>query len=250
MCSIISSPRIFFLPVQLSMSLQISMSRAAFLTTQLFFSAQSSHQGSLDECIPRARSNKQDAGDISHEFCRALCHAGIPLHQADGPLGDLFRRKCPAVRTMPSSDQLYRKYLPGVFENDLPAIRHAVKERPNSITVDETPKLRSRSAAARYAFYDDKLPGRRTLIIDLQVLQQCNAASIAMLVQESLEKAGKTSADVAVLCSDSASHIKNFTTTYESPTQYSRLSTSKIPDICLTTLWRVDSKPLRKCIAL
>ncbi|KAG0427749.1 hypothetical protein HPB47_025214 [Ixodes persulcatus] len=49
--------------------------------------------------------------------------AGIPLHQTDGPLGSLFRDKCPAARTMPSSTQMYRKYLPEVYEHDLETIK-------------------------------------------------------------------------------------------------------------------------------
>ncbi|KAG0436484.1 hypothetical protein HPB47_017920 [Ixodes persulcatus] len=63
----------------------------------------SSHQDSIEECITRSRSNRQEADDIPHQFCRPLCHAGVPLHQADGPLGSLFRSKCPAARTMPAS---------------------------------------------------------------------------------------------------------------------------------------------------
>lgn len=47
-------------------------------------------------------------------------------------------------------------------------------------------------------------------MIDLQVLQQCNAVSIAMLVQGTLEKVGKTLADIAVLCFDSASYMQKF----------------------------------------
>ncbi|KAH9366001.1 hypothetical protein HPB48_011538 [Haemaphysalis longicornis] len=48
-------------------------------------------QSSLEECITRDRSKSEDANDIPHQFCRALCHADIPLHWADGPLGSLFR---------------------------------------------------------------------------------------------------------------------------------------------------------------
>ncbi|KAG0429939.1 hypothetical protein HPB47_023148 [Ixodes persulcatus] len=164
---------------------------------------------SIEECITRSRSNRQEADDIPHQFCRALCHAGVPLHQADGPLGSLFRSKCPAARTMPGSDQLYRKYLHEVNEKDIGTISRVLKERPISITVDETPEIRGRPAVAVLAtFYDDDLPGRKTLMIDLQVLQQCNAVSVGMLIQASLQKVGKTLADVAVLCSDSASYMQ------------------------------------------
>ncbi|KAG0426323.1 hypothetical protein HPB47_026562 [Ixodes persulcatus] len=103
---------------------------------------------------------------------------------------------------MPGSDQLYRKYLHEVNEKDIGTISRVLKERPISITVDETPEIRGRPAVAVLAtFYDDDLPGCKTLIIDLQVLQQCNAVSVGMLIQASLQKVGKTLADVAVLSS-------------------------------------------------
>ncbi|KAH7965842.1 hypothetical protein HPB49_011387 [Dermacentor silvarum] len=169
----------------------------------------SPQQSSLEECITRARSKKEDANDIPHQFCRALCHAGITLHQADGPLGSLFRSKCQAARTMPSSDQLYRKYLHEVSDKDLATISSLLKDEPISVTIDESPELRGRPAVAVLAtFYDDELPGRRTLMIDLQIVQQCNAVSIGMLIQTALQKVGKTLGDVAVLCSDSVSYVQ------------------------------------------
>ncbi|KAG0432014.1 hypothetical protein HPB47_021251 [Ixodes persulcatus] len=134
---------------------------------------------------------------------------GIPLHQTDGPLGSLFRDKCPAARTMPSSTQMYRKYLPEVYERDLETIKEAVKNRPISLTIDETPELRGRPAVAvLVSFYDDDVPGRRILMADLQILQQCNAVSIGMLIQEVLQKLVKSLGDVCVLCSDSASYMQ------------------------------------------
>lgn len=49
-------------------------------------------------------------------------------------------------------------------------------------------------------------------MIDLQVLQKFNAVLIAMLVQGHLEKIKETLGNVAVLCSDSASYMKNLHT--------------------------------------
>ncbi|KAH9360734.1 hypothetical protein HPB48_020213 [Haemaphysalis longicornis] len=114
--------------------------------------------------MTRSKSRRKDADDITHKFCRALCQAGISLHQTDGPLGSLFREKCPAARTMPSSTQMYRKYLPEVCEHDLETIKEAVKNRPISLTIDEMPELHGRPAVAvLVTFYDDEVPGRRTL---------------------------------------------------------------------------------------
>ncbi|KAH9380823.1 hypothetical protein HPB48_021354 [Haemaphysalis longicornis] len=168
----------------------------------------SPQQSSLEECITRDRSKREDANDIPHKFCRALCHTVIPLHQADGLLGSLFRSKCPAARTMPGSDQLYRKYLHEVSDKDLATISSLVKDQPIFVTIDELPELRGHPALAVLAtFYDDELPGRRTVMIDLQIIQQCNAVSIAMLMPTALQKVRKTLGDIAVLCSDSASYM-------------------------------------------
>lgn len=110
---------------------------------------------------------------------------------------------------MPGSDQLYRKYLHEVSDKDLATISSLMKDQPISVTIDESPELRGRPAVAVLAtFYDDELPGRRTLMIDLQIVQQCNAVSIAMLMQTALQKVGKTLGDIAVLCSDSASYMQ------------------------------------------
>ncbi|KAH9365232.1 hypothetical protein HPB48_019275 [Haemaphysalis longicornis] len=51
-----------------------------------------------------------------------------------------------------------------------------MKDQPISVTIDESPEPRGRPAVAVLAtFYGDELPGRRTLMIDLQMVQQCNA---------------------------------------------------------------------------
>ncbi|KAG0413079.1 hypothetical protein HPB47_009771 [Ixodes persulcatus] len=89
----------------------------------------------MEDCLTRGKSRREDADDITHKFCRALCQAGIPLHQKDGPLGSLFRDKCPAARTMPSSTQMYRKYLPEIREHDLETFKEAV--RPISLSIHE-----------------------------------------------------------------------------------------------------------------
>ncbi|KAH9361467.1 hypothetical protein HPB48_004590 [Haemaphysalis longicornis] len=102
---------------------------------------------------------------------------------------------------MPSSTQMYLKYLPDVYEHDLKTIKEAVKNRPISITIDEMPDLRgSPAVAVLVTFYDDEVPGRRTLMAGLQVLQQCNGVSIGILIQEVLQKLAKSLSDVSVLC--------------------------------------------------
>ncbi|CAN7946846.1 unnamed protein product [Ixodes hexagonus] len=121
-------------------------------------SAQVPHQSSLGGCITRVSRKKDDADDVAHRFCRAPCKAGISLKKTDGPLGELFRNMCPAARTMPSAAMMYRKYLPDVFARDLSAVQEQCKNRPISLTVDETPELRGRPAVAvLVTFFDFEL---------------------------------------------------------------------------------------------
>ncbi|KAH9375767.1 hypothetical protein HPB48_023018 [Haemaphysalis longicornis] len=35
----------------------------------------------MEHCLTRSKSRREDADDITNKFCRALCQAGIPLHQ-------------------------------------------------------------------------------------------------------------------------------------------------------------------------
>lgn len=129
----------------------------------VLYLGQSSHQSSMEDCLTRSKSHREDADDSTQKFCQALCQTGIPLHQTDGPLGSLFQDKCPAARTMPSSTQMYRKYLPEVYEHDLETIKEAVKNHPISLTIDKTPELCGRPAVAvLVTFYDDEVPGCRT----------------------------------------------------------------------------------------
>ncbi|KAH9378982.1 hypothetical protein HPB48_007162 [Haemaphysalis longicornis] len=133
----------------------------------------------MEDCLTRSKSRREDVADTTHMFCRALGQAGIPLHQKDGPLGRLFQYKCPAARTILSSTQMHRTYLPEVYEHDLDTIKEAVKNGPISLIINEMPELRGRQGLVGLVkAYDDEVPGRRTLMADLQVLQQCNALSI------------------------------------------------------------------------
>lgn len=76
--------------------------------------------------MAQAVKKRKDGEDIANDFCRAPCQAAIPLHQTNGPLEDLFRRRCVASRTIPTSSQMYKKYLPDVYESDVVAIQDAI----------------------------------------------------------------------------------------------------------------------------
>lgn len=87
-------------------------------------------------------------------------------------------------------------------------VQEQCENRPISLTVDETPDLRGRLAVAvLVTFFDFELLQRKTFMADLQVIQKCNAVAVGVLVQEVLEKIGKSFRDVCVLSSDSASYM-------------------------------------------
>ncbi|KAH7949685.1 hypothetical protein HPB49_013901 [Dermacentor silvarum] len=119
---------------------------------------------------------------------------------------------------MPGSDQLYRKYLHEVSDKDLETISSLMKDEAICVTIDESQELSGCPAVAVLAtFYDDEIPGRRALMIDLQIVQQCNAVSIGMLMQTTLQKVEKTLGDVAVLCSDLASYMQKLHRDFQLP---------------------------------
>ena len=67
-------------------------------------------QLTLYESEVRAKSKEREA---VHDFTRDLACSGLPLNQADTYSGRVFRKYCPAARTMPCS---WQKYLPEVHE--------------------------------------------------------------------------------------------------------------------------------------
>ena len=78
-------------------------------------------QLTLYESEVRIRSKKLET--VAHDFTRALIYSGVPLNKADGYLRKLFRKYCPAARTMPGSRQLPQKYLPDIYEQQMSVIK-------------------------------------------------------------------------------------------------------------------------------
>ncbi|KAG0438365.1 hypothetical protein HPB47_017041, partial [Ixodes persulcatus] len=86
-------------------------------------------QMTLAQSMTRFAEKRKTGEDIAREFCRSLCQGGLALHQADGPVGELFRTRCPAARTLPALDQLYKKYLPEVYAKDVDTVTQLVADR-------------------------------------------------------------------------------------------------------------------------
>lgn len=58
-------------------------------------------QVSLYETIVRQKDREKEAEGAIHDFVRALSYSAISINQADSFLGKLFKKYCPAARTMP-----------------------------------------------------------------------------------------------------------------------------------------------------
>ncbi|XP_078518510.1 uncharacterized protein LOC144783384 [Lissotriton helveticus] len=178
------------------------------------------HQSMSDDCLyqmllPEATTSVKvehnQEKDVAHEFARALAQSGTCLNQADGPIGDLFRKLASEGNRLPNSTQMYAKYLPDVFQADLDYISALLHgEVKISVTVDETLEMHENPAVAVLLTFCDTGNGwvRRTVMVDLHVIETCNAVSIAVLLQNVLEKFGKNWCDVVCICSDSAGYMK------------------------------------------
>ncbi|XP_078518243.1 uncharacterized protein LOC144782856 [Lissotriton helveticus] len=168
-------------------------------------------QMSLAETMTRFKRKREEEKDVAHEFVRALVQSGTSLHQADGPIGNLFRKRAPAFKTLPKTTQMYEKYLPEVFLADIEHISELLQgDVKISVTIDETPEMRGDPAVAVVITFCDAKNGwhRRTIMADLDVLETCNAVSLGMLLQRVLTKFNKDWSDIVCICSDSATYMK------------------------------------------
>lgn len=76
---------------------------------------------------------------------------------------------------MPGSDELFRIYLHEVSWIDIVTISSSMKDRPISNTINDSPEPCGLLAVVVIAtFYDDELPGRTSLMIDLQIVSKCS----------------------------------------------------------------------------
>ena len=75
----------------------------------------SNKQLTLFKTEVRQRQKEREAESATHDFVRALSYSAISLNHADGFVGKLFKKYCPAARCMPTRRQLEQKYLPEVY---------------------------------------------------------------------------------------------------------------------------------------
>ncbi|XP_069509341.1 uncharacterized protein [Ambystoma mexicanum] len=167
---------------------------------------------SLPETSTGFKRKCDEENNVNHEFARALVQSGASLHQTDGPIGKLFCRHAPAATMLPKTTDMYEKYLHEIFLTDLDHIIELLHGGVKvSVTIDETPEMHGEPAlAVLFTFCDPKIGWvRRTIMVDFDIVDTCNAVSIAALLQKLLGKFGKDWCDVVCICSKSASCMKN-----------------------------------------
>ena len=70
---------------------------------------QAGRQLTLYESEVRQRARQAEAESLIHDFTRAMIYSGLALNQADGYIGNIFSKYCPAARTMPGARQIASK---------------------------------------------------------------------------------------------------------------------------------------------
>ena len=63
----------------------------------------------------RQKEKEKKGEEAIHDFVRALSYSAISLNPADGFVGKVFKKCCPAAHTIPCGRQLEGKYLPEVY---------------------------------------------------------------------------------------------------------------------------------------
>ena len=174
---------------------------------------QEGKQLTLYESEVRVRSKEREAETVAHDFTRALLYSGLSLNKADGYMGKLFRKYCPAARTMPGSRQLSRKYLPEIYEQHISSVKEKIARRRISVILDESPDVIGRPAINTLISFYNSLSNRKTvLLVDTSIVKSCNSTTAALTVSQALNNVNKSWTDVLGLSSDSAAYMQKLYT--------------------------------------
>jgi hypothetical protein len=165
-------------------------------------------QLTLFETEVRQRKKEKEAESATHDFVRALSYSAISLNHADGFLGKLFKRYCPAARCMPTRRQLEQKYLPEVYAQHKELIKQKINNRKLSIISDESPEVLGRPAVNTLFCYHNKEKNTKEVVLaDTSILRAVNSTSLSVLLSKVLGEYGKGFRDVMAISSDSAEYL-------------------------------------------
>lgn len=72
-----------------------------------------------------------------HDFTCAMIYSGLPLNLADGFIGNVFRKYCPAAKTIPGIHQIACKYLPEVFKSHMMLFKEKMADQKLCMIIDD-----------------------------------------------------------------------------------------------------------------
>lgn len=168
----------------------------------------SNKQLTLFETEVRQRQKEKEAESASHDFVRALSYSAISLNHADGFIGKLFKKYCPAARCMPTRRQLEQKYLPEVYAQHKDLIKRQISDRKLSIIIDESPEVLGRPAVnTLFCYHNQENNAKEVVLADTSILRAVNSTSLSVLLSKVLGEFGKDFRDMMAMSSDSAEYL-------------------------------------------
>ena len=174
---------------------------------------QEGKQLTLFETEIRAKSKEKEAEGAIHDLVRALSFSAIPITQLDTFLGLYLRKYCPALRSMPKSQQVANKYLVDVYNEHMSTIKSKIVGKKICFIIDESPDILGRPAVnTLIAFYDDDRFAKTVLLVDTCILKACNSTTLAFVLARVLDELGKEWTDVIGIASDSAVYMRKLYT--------------------------------------
>lgn len=165
-------------------------------------------QVSLYESMVREKEKERECEGAIHDFVRALCYSATSLNQADCFMGKVFKKYCPAARTMPCGRQLEAKYLPEVYRKHKAIMLDMMDDAKVSVIMDESPDVLGRpSVNTLFCFYDKSKGSKEILLVDTSILKAVNSTSLSLLLGRIIQDFNEDWDDLLAISSDSAEYM-------------------------------------------
>jgi hypothetical protein len=167
-------------------------------------------QLTITETFARKRKKDELVNSVIHDYVRAQCYDCIPLYKADLFNGKFIKKYIPSAIALPKSYQLYKKYLPEVYDSDIDWIKTKLRAKKISLIIDETSDILGRPAVSTLvSFYDQIKNTKSVLLLDSSIFNANNASEMYKVLENVLDNYDKQWSDVIALCSDSASDMRS-----------------------------------------
>ncbi len=104
----------------------------------------------------------------------------IPLYKAELFNGKFIKKYIPSAITSPKSDQLYKIYLPQVYDSDIDWIKTKLKAIKISLIIDETRDILGRLAVNTLVSFYDQIKNTKS-VLDSSIVNANNASEMCSL---------------------------------------------------------------------